>query len=145
MRHEHERLYEGDALLFKGFLSSENALEAFALAIREDDGVFVGLPPPLVVPRPVSGVARQFTWGALDFDEKNTLGTGYKEIHFVDGAVISDKLKIRPRPVIVLCRKLLVDKVQRLLFPGKLGAGHGFPMSFSGLSDVAPLESERTL
>ena len=127
---ENERFNEGYAFAFERLLPREKRFEPFALAVREENRVFDGFPMPLVGPSPVPGIPGQFSRLPFKFDEKNALRTRYEQIDLIDRPIVGNKLKVRPSPVIVLRRKPLEHKVERLLLPLELGAGDCFPVLF---------------
>ena len=116
------------AIFAEGPLAQKKAFEPLAFAVRKNQRTVVALLSTVVFPHPVLGVSGDDTGAALDFDEEDPLRAGDQEIHFVDGAIIRHKLKIRPGYVGILRRETCVNKIERLLFPGEARRSNVLPV-----------------
>jgi hypothetical protein len=128
MRKEHQGLDEGGGDAAKGPLAREQTFQPLALPVREEHGVVLGVPLPLVIPGPDGLVARHGAGTALDFGEEGALRTDDQQVHLIDGTILRDEFEVRPGEIIVLRREVLEDKIQRLLLPREAGGGDGLPV-----------------
>jgi hypothetical protein len=79
---------------------------------------------------PALSIALERSGVALNHNKKDSLRTRHKEIDLVYRPIISYELEVGLCMVIVLCREPFIDKVQRLLLPGKAGARKRHPVFF---------------
>ena len=100
----------------EGFLAAQQAFQALAFAVGENERVLNGLSAALMVPGPILSVPPQVPGVAFDLEQENPLRARDQHIDLVDRAVVRDELEIRPCPVVVLAWEPLVNEIQGLVF-----------------------------
>lgn len=128
----------GGRELREGLLALEERLELLRLLVREEERVVGEALPPVRLPAPGTGVAREAAPAALDLDEEKAFSRDDEGVDFVDGAVPREELEVREAAVRLLVGERLPEVVEGFLLVSEARRRDLRPPLRVGLHVLAP-------